>query len=145
MKAELQEKLYSKYPKIFRQKDLPMNQTCMCWGIECGDGWYDILDTLCAWIQNRIDWQNRKEETVGQVEAVQVKEKFGGLRFYINGGDEEIYAAISMAEALSYRVCEICGSRGRQTKSGWIETLCDKHAAERGLTLRNEEQNDEEE
>lgn len=145
MRAELQEKLYKKYPKIFQQKDLPMNQTCMCWGIECGDGWYDILDTLCAWIQNRVDWRNREEETISQVEAVQVKEKFGGLRFYIQGGDEEIYAAISMAEALSYRVCEICGSCGRQTKSVWIETLCEKHAAERGLTLRNEEQNDEEE
>lgn len=34
MNIELQEKLFEKYPKIFRQKDLSMNETCMCWGIE---------------------------------------------------------------------------------------------------------------
>jgi hypothetical protein len=46
MKAELQQKLYEKYPKIFVQKDLPMSQTAMCWGIDCGDGWFWLLDNL---------------------------------------------------------------------------------------------------
>ena len=38
MKAELQNKLFEKYPKIFGQKDLPMTQTAMCWGIDCEIG-----------------------------------------------------------------------------------------------------------
>ena len=59
MKAELQKQLYEKYPKIFRQKDLPMNQTCMCWGIEVGEGWYNIIDTLCGLIQWHIDQKNK--------------------------------------------------------------------------------------
>ena len=55
MNKENQDKLFEKYPKIFRQKDLSMDQTCMCWGIECGDGWYPILDALCAEIQIRCN------------------------------------------------------------------------------------------
>ena len=77
MKPELQKKLYEKYPKIFRQKKLSMKETCMCWGIEAGDGWYDLIDQLCAQLQFNTD-KNRYP----QVEATQVKSKFGGLRFY---------------------------------------------------------------
>ena len=60
------------------------------------------------------------------VEIVQVKEKFGGLRFYINGGDDYIDGMIDLAETMSYKTCETCGSTknvGRTTK-GWISTIC---------------------
>ena len=92
MKKELEDKLFEKYPKIFRQKDLPMNETCMCWGFECGDGWYNILDILCKQIQWHIDKNLKEDELEGnvQVEATQVKEKFGGLRFYYHGGNDFI-------------------------------------------------------
>ena len=39
-------KLYEKYPKIFGEKDLPASQTCMCWGISVGDGWYWLIDNI---------------------------------------------------------------------------------------------------
>ena len=77
MKTELEDKLYQKYPKIFRQKDLSMKETCMCWGIECGAGWYDLINFLCFHLQFDIDKNNYP-----QVEASQVKEKYGGLCFY---------------------------------------------------------------
>jgi hypothetical protein len=51
MDRELQQKLFDKYPKIFRQKDLSMQETAMCWGIACGNGWYDLIDALCEEIQ----------------------------------------------------------------------------------------------
>ena len=81
MKKELQEKLFQDYPKIFKQKDLDKTKTAMCWGISCGDGWYEILDALCANIQNRLMNVNRNkpEEEHLICEAVQVKEKFGCL------------------------------------------------------------------
>ena len=47
MKPEEQKYLYDKYPKIFRQKDLPMSETCMCWGICVDSGWLKLIDTLC--------------------------------------------------------------------------------------------------
>jgi hypothetical protein len=76
MKPELQKKLYDKHPLIFADKDLPMDRTCMCWGIECGDGWYDILDALCDELENI-------HQNYGLItKATQVKEKFGTLRFY---------------------------------------------------------------
>lgn len=72
------------------------------------------------------------KKAVPQVVASQVKEKFGGLRFYYNGGDEQIYGMASIAESMSYRTCELCGAPGRANRHGWITTLCDTHRAERG-------------
>jgi len=107
MKQELQDKLFKKYPKIFVQKDLPMTQTCMCWGIDCGDGWYWLIDRLCAAIQGYVDGKNGE---VAQVEAAQVKEKFGTLRFYVDGADENIRRWIQYTEYLSAHICEECGA-----------------------------------
>ena len=125
MKKELEEKLFEKYPAIFRQKDLPATHTAMCWGIACGDGWYDIIDALCCQIKNHLKYNIEKDEGTILVEAVQVKEKFGGLRFYYHGGDSYINGLVSMAESMSYRVCEECGSPGKASKKGWIKTLCE--------------------
>tara|TARA_Y100001973_G_C5122418_1_gene293453 strand:+ start:251 stop:781 length:531 start_codon:yes stop_codon:yes gene_type:complete len=141
MKKELQEKLFEKYPAIFRQKDLSAQETAMCWGLACGDGWYVLIDELCGEIQNRVNNVNRGrkykiENSPSSIvptkvemlicEAVQVKEKFGGLRFYIYGGDDFIDGAISLAESMSYRICSKCGSKKDTPHSdrGWIHSTC---------------------
>ena len=172
MKQELQEKIFQKYPKIFRQKDLTPQETAMCWGLSCGDGWYHIIDTLCASIQHVVNYpkeqiefyhnlitkEREKDEKdqdkrtlasyedslceyekqlIDQIEAVQVKEKFGSLRFYISGypANEEatirLRAYISFAEALSAKTCEICGAPGNANSKGWIKTRCKVHEGER--------------
>jgi len=79
MEQELQDKLFKKYPKIFEQRKLPMTQTCMCWGLECGKGWYQLLDCLCSSLQ----WDTERNG-YPQVVFTQVKEKFGTLRAYYN-------------------------------------------------------------
>jgi rubrerythrin len=133
MKEELQSQLYNKYPKIFRQKDFSSMEACMSCDICTGDGWYDLIDCLCFSIQNEINNSNysipgelfcEKQKRSVFVEAVQVKEKYGGLRFYIDGGNDMISGMISMAESMSYHICEECGSPGKKTNSGWIRTLC---------------------
>ena len=121
MKKELQDQLFNKYPKLFAQKDLPYTQTCMCWGLDVGDGWYDIIDTACSVIQNHLD-QNKEKK---QVEFAQVKEKFGGLRMYADYSDDYVDGVISIAQSLSFKTCETCGAPGKQTETGWIFTLCD--------------------
>lgn len=131
MKKELDELLCKKYPKLFFERNLPMSQTAMCWGFSCGDGWFNIIDNLCANIQSHIDWKNKNEEVITQVVVKQVKEKFGTLRFYISGGDDYIHGLIAMAESMSGVTCESCGSPGTQQGRGWIRTLCDKHEEER--------------
>ncbi len=125
MNKRLQQKLYDKYPSIFVQKDLPMSQTCMCWGITCGNGWYRLLDTLCSNIVNHMKYQP-PDDHLNDVQAVQVKEKFGGLRFYYDGGDNVVRGLVDMTESMSYYTCEDCGNPGVLRKGGWLRTLCFK-------------------
>lgn len=91
MNLETQQAIYDRYPEIFRDKDLPMTQTCMCWGLECDDGWAPIIDALCATIQKPYSGGTSTAEDGGtesfsyefpQVRAVQAKEKMGSFRFY---------------------------------------------------------------
>jgi len=121
MKPELQNQLFQKYPKIFQDRNKSPQETCMCWGLEIGDGWYWLIDMLCYQLQWDIDKNNEP-----QIVASQVKEKFGGLRFYTNGSTEKQEAQISLAETMSYHICFECGSTKKvsQTERGWIVTLC---------------------
>jgi hypothetical protein len=74
-----------------------------------------------------------------QVIATQVKEKFGTLRFYYDGGDEYVRALENMAESMSARTCEVCGNPGKVYRDRWHSTLCPTHAKEQH---REEEQDD---
>lgn len=124
MREDLDKKLVEKYPKIFADRYEDMKVTAMCWGFDCDDGWCWLIDNLCSSIQSYID--NNPHLNIPQVVATQVKEKFGGLRFYVNGGDDVIDGMIHLAESMSYNICENCGSvHGvSQTQGGWIKTLC---------------------
>lgn len=157
MRKELDEKLCNDYPLIFRDRNEDPSKTCMYWGFECSDGWYNIINRLCRSIQGHIDhsytqieWDKKWNENVNnpdyewnafvpreervipepveQVIAVQVKEKFGGLRFYYRGGDDYIRGLVRMADEMSYVTCEICGNSGKVRNEGWVRTLCDDHA-----------------
>ena len=83
-----------------------------------GPGWYGIIKNLIEELI-LLSWDK---------ELTQCKEKFGGLRFYINSGSEEIYKTISKYEKMSYKICEICGEEGeRINKNGWISVRCKLH------------------
>ena len=56
MKRELDEYLCKVYPKIMVNRDKDMTETCMCWGFEVGQGWFQILNQLMSNIQHHIDW-----------------------------------------------------------------------------------------
>lgn len=168
MRQELDKALCEKYPLIFADRHGDYVTTAMCWGFECGDGWYNLINTLCGAIQTHIDQRAKDIEyrtkmndlvaeymygnreplekyagnntstyvkaglrevppAVPQVVAVQVKEKYGGLRFYYSGGDEIIDAYLRFAEYLSERTCDVCGAPGKQRDDGWIVTRCDAH------------------
>jgi len=124
MRQELDRLLCEKYPKMMVNRNKNMQETCMCWGFECGDGWFNILDQLMGNIQHHIDWKNRKEEVVAQVTLDQVKEKFGTLRFYYSGGDDAIDGMVRMAESMSGVTCEECSAPAQTHGPGWIRTIC---------------------
>ena len=115
MNSELQNKLYEKYPALFVQRDWPMMQTCMCWGIEVGDGWYEILDKMCAALS--------KLEHPPQFS--QIKEKFGTLRVYTDNCSDASDAIIAEAEAMSGVTCEICGQMGKINNGPWYTVRCE--------------------
>lgn len=141
MKTELDNSLCEKFPKIFKNSYSDMTATAHSWGFEHGDGWYKILRQGCALIQGHIDWRQQLisnleksnpqdleiPEPIPQVTATQVKEKFGTLRFYYDGGDEYIHGIVSMMEAMSAVTCEVCGKPGRLNKGGWVRTTCEEH------------------
>ena len=186
MNEKLDELLCQRYPKMMVNRNKPMQETCMCWGFECGDGWFNILNQLMGNIQHHIDWKEKQHSRatiynkiaeagkrgnvelfadlvakeyayqptitaeyikelcekmiknplrdvpnlIPQVTLDQVKEKFGTLRFYYAGGDDEISGMVRMAESMSAVTCEECGSPGTQTQGGWIKTACAAHRGE---------------
>lgn len=130
MDCELQNQLFAKYPSIFREVGGEPSQTCMAFGIECGNGWYDLIDLLCDSITHQVETTNRcYPQLKFAVVAVQIKEKYGGLRFYIdyvydhelikdaaamkiiNQRIDMITGMIHMVERMSSRTCETCGSK----------------------------------
>ena len=60
MLPELDQKLCEKFPKIFRDRNAPMTETCMCWGLDVNNGWYDLIDMMCTTVQGHIN-NNRKD------------------------------------------------------------------------------------
>lgn len=131
MNNDLDKMLCSRYPKMFTERGGYHNDTDLGWGIACDDGWFDLIDTLCDSIQSYIDNKSKYTPDVSQVEITQIKEKFGTLRFYANGGDDVTDGMIWFAESMSGKICEVCGTPGKRRSGGWIRTLCDEHAKPR--------------
>jgi hypothetical protein len=80
-----------------------------------GAGWHDLVRPL-------IDMAEREGATI-----LQVKQKFGGLRFYVGPASDELNKAIDLAEAASRGICEVCGQPGEVRPLSWRRTLCEEH------------------
>ena len=107
-------------------------------GFAVGKGWYPIIERLSSSIQQHIEWKNKDSEVCPQVIVEQIKEKFGGLRFYYQGGDEYISGLVSMAESWAGIACEECGGIGKRRGGGWVRTLCDVHEVERNARIEEQ-------
>jgi hypothetical protein len=107
VRKSLQDALYRAYPALFCQKHLPPEERGMGSGIECGDGWYGILDGLCDVLTS-----HGRQPGHPSIVATQVKEKFGDLRFYVHGNCAWCRGAIRFASAISRHVCEETGRPG---------------------------------
>ena len=117
MREELEKKLFDRFNFFYPEKGA--GKTRMIDGFACGDGWFNIILDLCLKIESL-----RPSKAF---EVVQVKEKFGGLRFYTHGANEKIYSLIKEAEKTASKTCELCGSTDevkKRTRNGWVKNIC---------------------
>jgi len=134
MSPELEKQLLERYPELYDYRDTEDCKGSMVrsYGFEHGDGWFNIVDSLSNTISELMKNHPAKKhltpEEFGQkvqVRVAQVKEKFGCLRYYVDNPNPEVSAAIFMAERLSSRTCETCGSPGKLMNGRWVRTLCE--------------------
>ena len=140
------DELLDKYPSLFSP---PNNCDCyLCvengskpsphslpYGVEADSGWYDLLDETLK----QLDVFNHSNLANSGIKIKQIKEKFGSLVIYYDDGDvapeliSRIDDVIMKARKQSSKICEICGSPGREcTRNGWYKTMCDKCANDDG-------------
>jgi hypothetical protein len=210
MNDDLTQLLLRRFPVLYQDYYSPMRHSCMCWGFDHGDGWFEIIWQLSlaieeelnySWLEKQVflfkkgffrRWNKSiyrlspvrldktREEGAGTKEdpkrvvlvekapvdrlarlalalfpphrsndfrswtaklqrlgfkafvrwpntgfaVVQVKEKYGTLRFYCPA-TAAIDKYVCLAERLSSITCENCGKRGTPDESGWVRTLCD--------------------
>jgi hypothetical protein len=82
MKQELDKLLCERYPKMMVNRNKPMQETCMCWGFECGDGWFNILDQLMGNIQHHIDWKLRQQRIATDYNSMAAQAKAGNFDLF---------------------------------------------------------------
>lgn len=147
MKKELQQKLFDDFPELFSRRHMTKKESLMSYGINVGDGWYEIIYNLCLTIQNRINSKKVEKEKsdqrlqneifeleltahlpykdINQIYVEQIKSKFERLCFYLDeyNCDSYILGAIRLAENMSLTVCQECGS----FKNHFHNSQCNKN------------------
>ena len=117
MNRDLERKLQARFPGFFRDLYGDPRETGMSRGCEFADGWYRLLERLCEELEPVAPLEFR---------FTQVKEKFGQMRVYTSGGNEETERLIEKALEESLRVCEVCGATEGVTTEWkrWLRSLC---------------------
>lgn len=100
------------------------------WSVSASTGWNKLIYELVVDIVN-MGWSRH---------VCQVKEKFGGLRFYIGSANQQIFDRINKAECDSFEICEICGKEGHLcSNGGWLQTCCVEHMPDNYEILKDDE------
>ena len=155
MTKELEKKLEEAFPFMRKGKSLEQQRAdnyiddlYSAFGVECQDGWYDLIYELCEEIMKAYTDEGRPMDMV----VDQIKEKYGTLRFYYHFGgqsetiqsldvmgvggirmmsksapfEDKIASIVAKYEEKSAHICEDCGSPGAlRPDLGWVLTLCD--------------------
>lgn len=103
--------------------DPTLQSNLMAFGRECDEGWNPLIDELIG----------KLNELPEEIHVLQIKEKYGGLRFYVASSSEKAFKIIDNYEWLSYHVCEVCSdfwTAKLRIKNDWYKTVCDKCAKE---------------
>ena len=136
MNRQHMDQLYDIGKILYKEKDLPIQKTCMCWGFQCPDTWFQVLKEL----SKKIEYINLQNFGKLEIIAKQVKQKYGQLRFYYqinckqddisdeeyNKIKNEVELLIKRAEIQIYNICVVCGGKATKTSKGYILRYCQK-------------------
>lgn len=140
MSPENEQKLYTDFPLLYRDAIAGKR---MSYGFECGDGWFNLIYNLSSAIEREALKLGVEQKSKKWPTALQVKEKFGTLRFYCAVGKRNsdgrgmlpsIYALIEDAGEKSAMVCQLCGRSAKWYQDGYLRTLC--HSCEASYAAR---------
>ena len=130
MKQELDKLLCEKYPKMMVNRNKNMQETCMCWGFDCGDGWFNILDQLMGSIQHHIDWKEKQRASAIKYNDMAAQAKAGNFDLF-----EEDMKALPNDEYKEKRLAEIVAGDFRQVPESIPQVTLDQ-VKEKFGTLR---------
>jgi hypothetical protein len=130
MKQELDKLLCEKYPKMMVNRNKNMQETCMCWGFECGDGWFNILDQLMGNIQHHIDWKEKQRIGAIKYNEMATQAKAGNFEMF-----EEDMKALPNDEYKEKRLAEIVAGDFRKVPKSIPQVTLDQ-VKEKFGTLR---------
>ena len=131
MRKELDDKLVQTFPNLYTDRYADKKVSCMYWGFECYDGWFQIIWDLSEKLEKEIiKFRERHHPEAEFPRASQVKEKFGSLSFYMANRqlmNDKMHDAIFEAEDRSAKTCELCGKAGKiiTTDTGWRKCKCE--------------------
>ena len=120
--------ILKKYPRFFDYlKEEKGPRSPMIFGIECRNGWLDLVDHTLGCIYQYSVRQEAMHEEFKFPRIKQIKEKFGGLEIYIEDGDLYMFGMVSLSSYISRRTCEFCGTQRNvgRTHGGWVYTSCE--------------------
>ena len=130
MRQELDKLLCEKYPKLMVNRNKNMQETCMCWGFECGDGWFNILDQLMSNIQHHIDWKEKSKRWATEYNEMAAQAKAGNFDLF-----EASMTAVPNDEYKEKRLAEIVAGDFRQVPESIPQVTLDQ-VKEKFGTLR---------
>lgn len=87
------------------------------------EGWRIAFgEQLCAELKAELE----KDGFLDKYRIVQIKEKFGELRWYDNYGTVAMTRIIDKYSVMSARICLCCGKPATRITQGWIAPFCDE-------------------
>ena len=128
--TEYNNSLINKYP--FLQLSEYETDNFVTWLDYMPDGWRIAFGLeMCEAIKKVIEGKKIKDYHI-----LEIKEKYGALRWYDNKGDKDIDIIIAHYEKYSEETCIVCGEPAEYLSKGWISPYCEKCKEERSEKYR---------
>ena len=100
------------------------------YGFEHNEGWKNLILRMLDEVDRYNAYSASNDPEYTPAYFVQIKEKFGGLRAYFEGGNDNVYKIVLKYEHESMTICEVCGTKENvktRSNKGWIQSTCENH------------------